>query len=223
MSNPSQANDISSPVATETPRAEQSQSIQPRAQEAHKSSDTTLKPKGSPVSSIHSRSSFNEQSDLDHIDDPVANTEQKEKRSRWRLSRRRERDDSQQHNNVLSPPRGLGSDNAGASSSSVGSSARPRKGSTGDAVTAASEATLISAHLQSSNESAVDEKKKGPIGWLKTKMKEREEKEAEKERNKSPPAPTERTGFAMSSRGKSMDVKREDNPIPNEAVPQLQR
>jgi len=117
----------------------------------------------------------------------------------------------------------LGSDaGAGTSTSSIGSSARPRKSFTGDTIPVGSESTLVGTHLQTSNESGsaagsgtIGEEKKGPLGWIKNKMREkREEKEAEKERNKSPPASTERIASALNSRGKSMDVKREEHPAP---------
>ncbi|KAH8600946.1 hypothetical protein B0O99DRAFT_681805 [Bisporella sp. PMI_857] len=206
VSNPSLAdNSTSAPAAAETPRAEQ-HTIPTRPAELHHSSDQTLKPKESPVSSLHSRSSFNDQSDLDHHDDTTAAAEHKEKRSRWRLSRRRERDEFHQ----LSPPKAFGSDaGAGASSSSIGSSARPRKSFTAD--TAPADTTLSGAQQQSSNDSgsAPSEDKKGPLGWLKNKMR-REDKDAEKERTKSPPASTERL-TSTPGRGKSVDIKREEN------------
>jgi hypothetical protein len=217
QSNPELSNADATPPATDTPRAETSERFPPRPEEPHQTSDNILKPKESPVSSLRSHSSFNDQSDLDHVDDPGAAAEQKEKRSRWRLSRRRE--EPQQLGSALSPPRALGSDpGAGASSSSVGSSSRPRKSFTGDTVPVGSESNLVGTHNQISNEGGSapgsgpsGEEKKGPLGWIKNKMREkREEKEAEKERNKSPPASTERFG----ARGKSMDTKREDHPAP---------
>ena len=213
--NPELSNTEATPPLTETPRAEHPPS---RPQDHSHPSDNTLKPATSPVSSLHSRSSFNDQSDLDHHDDATAAAEQREKRSRWRLSRRR--DDSQSLGNTLSPKKGLGADNhAGASSSSVGSSSRPRKSFTGDTVPVSSDSTLVGTHVQSSNESgptsASAEEKKGPLGWIKNKMREkREEKEAEKERTKSPPASTDRIASTLTTRGKSVDIKREDNPAP---------
>lgn len=218
-SNPGFSNTEATPPATETPRAEQSQRLPSRPEEQHHTSDNTLKPKGSPVSSLHSRSSFNDQSDMDHTDDPAAAAEHTEKRSRWRLSRRREEHHPQ--GSALSPPKTLGSDaGAGASSSSIGSAARPRKSFTGDTVPVSSESTLIGTHQQSSNESSsalgpggAGEEKKGPLGWIKNKMREkREEKEAKEERNKSPPASTERFGSSIPTRGKSVDIKREEHP-----------
>ncbi|KAE9366094.1 RhoGAP-domain-containing protein [Stipitochalara longipes BDJ] len=205
------------PPLTETPRADQHSQF-PTQHEDSQQSERTLKP-ASPASSLHSRSSFNDQSDIDHHDTTAIN-EQKEKRSRWRLSR--QRDDSQSLGHSLTPTKkGIGSDaGAGASSSSIGSSARPRKSFTGDTVPIGSDSTLIGTHLQSSNDSGSagvgGEDKKSPFGWIKNKMREKREenreKGTEKERNKSPPASTERLGSLLPTRGKSMDVKREENP-----------
>ena len=208
--NPEFVNTEATPPLTETPRAKYPPS---RSQEQ---SENTLKPVPSPTSSLHSRSSFNDQSDLDHHEDAAA-AEQRDKRSRWRISRRR--DDSQSKGNTLSPKKGLGTDvNAGASSSSVGSPSRPRKSFTGDTVPPSSDPTLVGTHFQSSNDSApagsAAEEKKGPLGWFKKIREKREEKEAEKERTKSPPASIDRIAQALPARGKSMDVKREDNPAP---------
>lgn len=205
------------PPLTETPRAEQPAQF-PTRHEDSQQSERTLKPT-SPTSSLHSHSSFNDQSDLDHHDGAVAATEQREKRSRWRISRHR--DDSQSLGHSLTPKKGLGSDaGAGASSSSIGSSARPRKSFTGDTVPASSDSTLVGAHLQSSNDSGSagpgGEEKKGPLGWIKHKMREKREenreKEAGKERNKSPPASADRLASLLPTRGKSIDMKREENP-----------
>jgi hypothetical protein len=216
------------PPATQTPRAEHApqqhlhqipqatQQTQRPEVESTVPSDSTLK-KRSPPSSIHSHSSFNDQSDADHREEFAAATEQREKRSRWRLSRHR---DSSNHGSSLAPGRGIGSDaGAGASTSSVGSASRPRKSLTGDTIPAGSESTLVATHPHSSNESHPgsapgNEDKKGPLGWFKNKIrKEREEnkeKEPGKERNKSPPASTERQSIISAARGKSVDVKREE-------------
>ena len=228
--NPMLSNTEATPPLTETPRAETSGQQLIRPEEPHQASDKTLKPMTSPVSSLHSKSSFNDQSDLEHPEDSAERAEQREKRSRWRLSRRR--DDSQSMGNTLSPKKALGSDaGAGASSSSVGSSARPRKSFTGDTVPVGSESTLVGAQHQSSNESGsatggqLGEEKKGPLGWIKNKMREKREenreKEAEKERNKSPPASTDRIASALPSRGKSIEVKREETPAQEPPLPEL--
>jgi hypothetical protein len=47
---------------------------------------------------------------------------------------------------------------------------------------------------------------------MREKREENREKGTEKERNKSPPASTERLTSLIPTRGKSMDVKREENP-----------
>jgi len=203
--NPEMTNTEATPPATQTPRAEESghQLTDPPAPTSH-----NLKPVTSPPSSIHSHSSFNDQSDIDHVDESAAANEPKEKRSPWkRLSR--QRDTSQSLGNALSPRKGMGSDaGAGASSSSVGSASRPRKSFTGDTVPVGSESTLVNPQLQSSNESGPEEKK-GLLGRLKDKMREKKD---EKERNKSPPASQERMSMILSGRGKSIDVPREQNP-----------
>jgi hypothetical protein len=212
--NPELSNTDATPPATETPRAEFPPT---RTQDhSHQPSESTLKPATSRPSSLHSRSSYNDQSDADHHEDAAAAIEQQEKRSRWRLSRR---DDNRSLSNALSPKRGLGTDNnAGASTSSVGSSSRPRKSFTGDTVPVSSDSTLVATHPHSSNESGPgnsSEEKKGPIGWIKNKFKEkRDEKEAEKERTKSPPASTDRIASTQPLRGKSVDIKREDTAAP---------
>ena len=204
------ANELT-PPAMETPRAEQTHFL-PQTEKQTPPRDQTLKPKDSPVSSIHSRSSFNDPSDVDRVDDPAATFEQKEKRSRWRLSRRKD----DMRGNTLSPQRAVGYDaGAGTSTSSIGSAAHPRKSFTGDTVPVGPDSLLPGAQIQSSNESSSalagpsGDEKKGPLGWIKHKMREkREEREAEKERTKSPPAATER----LPGRGRSMDIKREEIP-----------
>jgi len=219
LSSPALSDHTTTAPNYETPRNDLGIELPSRPADTHHSSDQTLKPKESPVSSLHSRSSFNDQSDLDHADDAAAASEQKEKRSKniWRLSRRKERDD----HNQLSPPKAFGSDaGAGASSSSIGSSARPRKSSTGEPLTLGTDFPTNNALPNSaidSNSAIPSEDKKGPLGWFK-KIREKRE-EAEKDRAKSPPASTERL-----NRGKSMDIKRE-NPdlVPDDQIPQSAR
>ncbi|KAG0645270.1 Rho-GTPase-activating 5 [Hyphodiscus hymeniophilus] len=213
LTNPDLVNAGPTTPLTETSRAEYPPN---RPQESSHPSDNTLKPVTSPTSSLHSRSSFNDQSDLDHHEDAAA-MEQHEKRSRWRLSRRR--DESQAMGNTLSPKKGLGAEtNAGASSSSLGSSSRPRKSFTGDTVPVSSDSMLAGTHLHSSNDSApagsATEEKKGPLGWFKKIRDKRDDREAEKDRTKSPPASTDRIAQVLPTRGKSMEVKREETPAP---------
>lgn len=211
------------PPLTMTPRAEHPPQLATRPDEMqHQASEKTLKPT-SPVSSLHSHSSYNDPSESDHhTADESAAAEQKEKRSRWRLSRHRDNSQSLGHN--LTPRKGLGSDNmAGASTSSIASS-RPRKSFTGDTIPASSDSTLVGAHIQSSNESnphmGPPEEKKGPIGWIKNKMREkREEKDVEKDRQKSPPASMERLPIGGPLRGKSVDLRRDSVPEQKQEEP----
>ncbi|KAJ8066122.1 hypothetical protein OCU04_005213 [Sclerotinia nivalis] len=212
--NPILSNTQATPPATETPRAEQPAHFTPmRPEDPHHPSDRTLRPVISPVSSLHSHSSFNDQSDLDHGEDPAL-AEAKEKRSLWRMSRRR--DDSNTLGAALSPKKNGSDSGAGASSSSVGSSSRPRKSFTGDTVPVATDSGFPNAHIYSSNESGsmALEERRGPLGWIKSKMREKRdesrEKEAERERNKSPPGdrPTNISSSALAPRRKSTDVNR---------------
>ncbi|CZT02434.1 related to Rho GTPase activating protein [Rhynchosporium graminicola] len=214
--NPILSNTQATPPVTDPSQADQSGHQFPiRPEELHQSSDTTLKP-ASPRGSLRSRSSFNDQSDADHHEDAAAVAEQREKRSRWRISRHQR--DSSQLGHTLTPKKAVGSETApGASTSSVGSSSRPRKSFTADTMPASSDPSLTGAHPQSSHDgSAASDEKKGPLGWIKNKMREKreenKEKEAEKERNKSPPASTDRIPSAFPPRGKSIDIRRPDNP-----------
>lgn len=229
---PAPVSNDATPPATQTPRPENPPiPLQFKRPEEHSHvSDKTLKPT-SPPSSLHSHSSFNDQSDADHGDESVGATEQREKLSRWkRLSRHRESSQNYGHH-TLSPRKGLGSDaGAGASTSSVGSASRPpRKSFTGDSVPVGSESTLVGTHSQPSNEGSAfgagSEEKKGPLGWIKSKMREKreesKEKEAEKERNKSPPASTDRLHSILPGRGKSMDIKRDEFPEKTAQEPNL--
>lgn len=221
--NPLLSNTEATPPVPEIPRSDPLAQQIDRPQEQTHNSDKTLKPVTSPPSSVHSHSSFNDQSDADHGDEAGATGDPKEKRSRWTKRLSRQRDTSQSLGNALSPRKGTGLDvGAGASSSSVGSAPRPRKSFTGDTVPVGSESTLVPTN-QSSNESgshAGTEEKMGLLGRFRNKLREkREEKDAEKERTKSPPASSERHSTILPGRGKSMDVSRESHVLP-EKVPE---
>ncbi|RFU34630.1 hypothetical protein B7463_g1729, partial [Scytalidium lignicola] len=203
----------------QTPKGEMAGTFPQSAppEDLHQSSEKTLNQLASPTSSLHSHSSFNDHSDFDHRDDSAASD--REKRSHWRLSRRKD-----EQGLGLTSPRRLGNldTGAGASTSSVSSSSRPRRSLQGEHPQLSSELSLVGAHSQNNNESATTptDEKKGPLGWIKSKVREKRdeirEKEAEKERNKSPPASTDRTPLHAASgiqiRGKSMDVSREHYP-----------
>lgn len=172
----------------------------------------TLKAKKSPTTSLHS--SFNEGSDIDHVDELMATgrdaasaeaaaERETEKRRRWRLSRRKEEATSPASEPPLSPPKpSYGSNSyAEASSSSVGSAGK-RYSMTGEPLEPTGSDGMDSLNKENREDS------KSITGWIKTKYRERKET-AEQRRNKSPPGERLASlGAAMSSRGKSIDLKR---------------
>ncbi|KAI8947445.1 hypothetical protein F4801DRAFT_510730 [Xylaria longipes] len=149
----------------------------------------SLRPKASQPESLHS--SFNEGSDVDQHEDTAhpssAELAEKEKKRRWRISRRKEDMTSPFGNNT----------HAEASSSTIGSSQRPRKSWTGDSSDVAT--------AWAENEVGPREKDdpKGPLGWIKHKY--REAKENVDKRAKSPPEHNH--GF-LPTRSKSIDIQR---------------
>jgi hypothetical protein len=192
------------------------------------SAEHNLKTKKSPPSSLHS--SFAEGSDLDQVDEPAplpaSETQDKEKRKRWRLSRRKEdlsppRQPSGQFS-PSSPRRKLGSNsNADISTSTVGSGSgqKPRRSFTGEST----DPTLQSGDGASFNDSASKEGKddgKGLAGWIKNKVREHNLKKENKEndkRNRSPAADrplsiagssSMGSGTLYPSRGKSFELMR---------------
>ncbi|GAP89232.1 hypothetical protein SAMD00023353_1200470 [Rosellinia necatrix] len=171
-----------------TPRASQIPPTGIHPNHADNSADS-LKPKPSQPTSLHS--SFNEGSDIDQQEEMThpssAELAEKEKKRRWRISRRRE---------DFSGPLGNNS-HAEMSSSTVGSSQRPRKSWTGDSADVAA--------VWAESEAGIREKDdaKGPIGWIKHKY--REAKENVDKRAKSPPEHNH--GF-LPTRSKSIDIKR---------------
>ncbi|PBP16194.1 RhoGAP domain-containing protein [Diplocarpon rosae] len=213
--NPILSSTQATPPATEPPQADLSGHHFPiRPDELHQTSDKTLKPT-SPAGSLRSRSSFNDQSDPEHQEDSAAVAEQREKRSRWRISRHHR--DSSQFGNSLSPKKVTASENgAGASSSSLGSASRPGKSFTGDSNPVTPDGALIGPHPHSSHEgSAGSEEKKGPLGWIKKmreKLEENKEKEAEKEHIKTSSASIDRLAPPFPTSGKGTDFKRPENP-----------
>ncbi|KAI1425996.1 RhoGAP-domain-containing protein [Xylaria sp. FL1777] len=149
----------------------------------------SLNPKPSQTTSLHS--SFNEGSDIDQHEEIVhpssAELAEKEKKRRWRISRRKEEFSGPLGNNT----------HAEISSSTVGSNHRPRKSWTGDSSDVAA--------AWAENEAGARERDdtKGPIGWIKHKY--REAKENVDKRAKS--HPENNHGF-LPTRSKSIDAKR---------------
>lgn len=166
-----------------------------------------LKPSDSPPGSMHSKASMTEESELEHGDDGTSENT-KEKKHRWRLSSSTAKPKSEPRAVTPSGPRLGSSTLAERSVTSVISQGRPRKSTTNDTLTTqtGTEASTSSGLHQSSTESTTskepftvkekdsspeDEKKKGPMSWIKGKVakakEKKEEREAEKERAKSPP------------------------------------
>lgn len=151
--------------------------------------ENTLKPKMSPPTSLHS--SFNEGSDIDQFDETVPGGEHhdKERRRRWRLSRRRDDTLATANAGIASPRRDLGQNTtAEASVTSVGSTSHKAVRSfTGES----SEPPSLAAGdvpnpAESTSRDGKDESR-GLAGWIKHKYREAKET-AEQRRNKSPPA-----------------------------------
>ncbi|KAI9742241.1 MAG: hypothetical protein M1818_004141 [Claussenomyces sp. TS43310] len=167
--------------------------------------DGILKLQGSSNSLRSGDVSATDQSDMEPIDDPVLAAEQKEKRRRWRLSRKK--DDSVQGTYMASPKKSNGG--AETSSTSVGTSSLPRKSFTGEVIPGGLD--VVPANTQLGNDhgtGAGKEDKKGPLGWIKTKMREAQDKRehVEKEQFTKSGLPDHNTG--LPTRGQSVEITR---------------
>ncbi|KAK3897728.1 hypothetical protein C8A05DRAFT_47749 [Staphylotrichum tortipilum] len=204
-----------------------------RADHSHPSTTTQppLKPKTSPPTSLHS--SFNEGSDLDQVEDlppapaepPMPDTpSEKEKKKRWRLSRKKDDAPPPPLFPPLASPRPFASNaTASASGTSINSS-----GKLGPSLTDMSDRGTIGTMdgpppltEVSSKESGGKEESKKIANWIKNKYREHKEN-VEQRRNKSPPPAGERAvslgSSLLSGRGKSLDLKRVEEGAP--PVPQ---
>ncbi|KAL2170191.1 hypothetical protein VTG60DRAFT_5143 [Thermothelomyces hinnuleus] len=193
------------------------------------SAQLPLQHKKSPPTSLHS--SFNETSDLDQVDEPVAppaeapvpdTPNEKEKKRRWRLSRKKEDASPPSYPPPAAQPPIGSNATASASGTSVNSSGKPghsTAGDTSDRTTINTEAPLT----EVSSKESKDESNK-ISSWIKNKYREHKEN-VEQRRNKSPPAGERAVSIGsslLSSRGKSLDLKRteeEKQPVP-QPVPQ---
>lgn len=165
--------------------------VQSKVMDSNHSSDGTLKPKPSSTS-MQSLSTTNDHSDINHTDtdDATPSAETTEKRRRWRMSRRKESQGAQSlGSDPSSSKKNLGT-NGGAemSANSINSTPQAQKSMPIDSGPEA--ASIAQTHTTGDLNQSNKEEKKGPIDWLKTKMREEKEKkrerEAEKERTKSP-------------------------------------
>lgn len=168
-------------------------------------SDEVLKANKSPPASVHS--GYNDGSDLEHGGESHTTGSlepaEKEKRSRWKLGRLR---DDHHDNAGVASSESLGklNEHADRSTASLSSSVQRQGRSFGDNA----ESYPSGSDQQSSQENGKEgkEEAKGPIGWIRNKMREAKET-AEQRRTKSPPAPTH--GHGLVARGKSLDIRRE--------------
>lgn len=183
-----QTDDLSS---TPTPRASQV----PTNSTLHP--ESTLMGQKSPPSSVHS--SYNELSESEHGAD---GQERERERKKWRMSR--PKGDNGNFGAVYSQQ------NTDASQSSIASAIeKPRGSLTGDNVEASAASTVVGTSDTQDPGREGKEEPKGPIGWIRNKMREAKEN-AEQRRTKSPPE----QGSSLLSRGRSLDMKRE--PLPAE-------
>ncbi len=180
-----------------TPRASQVPSagaVQPESD-----SNKVLKPHQSPPASLHS--SLNEGSDSDQTPEETTQTasaEQldKDKKRRWRMSRRKEDPISTSTQNL-----GVNS-HAEMSTSTIGSGSKPRKSWTGES------ADVATTLAESETGSKEKDEHRGPIGWIKTKYREAKET-AEQKRTKSPSG--DHGHGSLHSPGKSLDIRRKSD------------
>ncbi|MCJ1462147.1 hypothetical protein MMC07_000747 [Pseudocyphellaria aurata] len=195
-------------------------------------SGPSLKPSKSPTLSVRSRTSIADlseaMSEVEHTDDSNLNKDgQEKKKRRWRLS-------SSARNNgesraTLSTHSQLGANPiAENSSTSIGSSSRPRKSMTRDSQQQGTDQSVSLHHHQSSSNDSTPSKekeitkdkdptqetseKKGPLSWIKAKVahakEEKKEREAEKERAKSPP----RNGTDPTASKPSLFIEAQEGP-----------
>lgn len=173
------------------------------------SSDHELKTQASQPMSV--QSSSHEGSDFDRLEEPMTPTEQaeqpdKEKKRRWRLSRKKD-DMAEGHAEaLLTSPRRIGFNRmAEGSNSSVGTDAnKPRR-----SITNESSDPTLEQHpgLEAGARDGRDNESRGISGWIKNKMREAKET-AEYRRAKSPPGDHSSLSSILPVRGKSIDIKR---------------
>ncbi|KAH6624485.1 hypothetical protein B0J18DRAFT_465702 [Chaetomium sp. MPI-SDFR-AT-0129] len=202
----------------------------------------SLRSRKSPPTSLHS--SFNEGSDHDQLGESTTfasieaaspdTMSEKEKKKRWRLSRKKDETSPPPFPAMTSPRHLIGSNaTALASGTSINSSGRPGRstmGDTSDRTTINTDAPLVEVSSREGREGkegrdgkdGKDDANNKLSSWIKNKYREHKEN-VEHRRNKSPPA-TERTAsipsLLSSSRGKSLDLKRvEDKENPSVPVP----
>lgn len=161
--------------------------------------DPGLKSKTSNPTSLQSDS--HEESEADPAGERVSSPEQvdKEKKRRWRLSRKKEDVSSEgSEPPLVTSPRRIGFNRtAETSNSSVGTDTR--FGESSD--------PTLEPHSSLESGKEIRDEPRGLSGWIKTKMREAKET-ADIRRTKSPPGDHSSLSSILPTRGKSLDIKR---------------
>ena len=185
----------------------------------HPESDT-LKRSKSPPTSVHS--GYHDGSDLEHGGESHttgSEPAEREKRHRWKMSRKKDDNNGATSSPSVVPGDGLNrsQEHADTSTASLGSAAqKPRKSFTEENT---EQWQAVGSDQPSSLESGKEsrdgkEEAKGPISWIRNKMREAKEN-AEQRRAKSPPASHgHEHGHGLVTRGKSLDIRREQTEKP---------
>lgn len=193
-------------------------------------SGQSLKPSKSPTMSVRSRTSITDlseaMSEVEHTDDSTFKDGQEKKKRRWRLSSSARKNGESRA--TLSTNSQLGTNPiAENSSTSIGSSSKPRKSITRDSQQQSTDQASLHHQQSSSNDSTPSKEreiskdkdptqetseKKGPLSWIKAKVahviEEKKEREAEKERAKSPP----RNGTDPTASTQSLSTVAQERP-----------
>lgn len=187
-------------------------------------SGPSLKPSKSPTLSVRSRTSIADLSEalseVEHTDDSTLKDSQEKKKRRWRLSSSARK--NSESRNTLSTNSQLGTNPiAENSSTSIGSSSRPRKSITQDSQQQSTDQQSLLHNQSSSNDSTPSKEKesskdkdptqeasekKGPLSWIKAKV--AHVIEEKKDRAKSPP----RNGTDPTASKQSLSIVVQERP-----------
>lgn len=188
-------------------------------------SGLSLGPSKSPTLSVRSRTSMADlseaMSEVEHTDDSTMKDSQEKKKRRWRLSSSARKNGESR--TTLSTNSQLGTNPiAENSSTSIGSSSKPRKSITRDSQLQSTDQSSSLQHQQSSSNDSTPSKekenskdrdpnqeaseKKGPLSWIKAKVAHAIEEK--KERAKSPP----RNGADPTASKQSLSIVAQEIP-----------
>ena len=190
--------------------------------------DDTLRPTISPPQSYHSHASATDTTDADDMDETVQSGERQKQKRRWRFSQSTKQRDSAQVTPTAQSIANMGTLQREEQSRSTLASNGPSR----PVPAATQELSPPRARSGASPSEQVtsdsEDKKKGPIGWIRGKLAERKEREAEK-RAQTPPRNRDRSDSrhslnvgreAMPVRGKSVEVPRQQSTTLAEVVEQ---